>query len=261
MIENSNFKFLRNIDSYLYSLAIDAEKQIFIDNDTVMYKLRKMSEKIIQNIFTFENINEVLSKNHYKNLNYLYQNNYIGNNLYFLLDEIRKSGNDFVHGHDINLNRDNILVKESIKSMYLITAYYCKKYIDSQMCIENFKDYYIDDTRKFIIIEKYNNLTDYQNEFLNKSLVFLSDRLATYIIKNKIVFGSIKDLGYVSFDEFFEYYMELLSLLIVEDEKNVEFILQLKEICKFIVSSYDGNDINYYIARMLYNDIFDSHKN
>ena len=72
----------------------------------------------------------------------------------------------------------------------------------------------------------------------------------------KIAFGTIKELGYISFDEFFEYYMELLNLLIVEDEVNIELILRLKDIVRYIVKLDDVENINYYIARMLYNDIF-----
>lgn len=256
MVNSNNFIFLKSIDSYLYSLAIEAEKQMFIDNDTSMYKLRKMLENIVENIFDFEDISKSLTKSLYKNIDFLYKNDYVSDNLFVLLDEVRKNANEFVHKHDIDLKRNNNLVKKSIKNMYLITAYYCKKYINTQIYIESFKDYYVDKTRRFIITEKYNNLTDYQNEFLNTSLIFLSDRIATHIIRDKIAFGTIKELGYISFDEFFEYYMELLNLLIVEDEVNIELILRLKDIVRYIVKLDDVENINYYIARMLYNDIF-----
>lgn len=261
MVNSNNFRFLKSIDSYLYSLAIEAEKQMFIDNDTSMYKLRKMLENVVQNIFDFEGISKLLTKNLYKNIDFLHKNNYVSDNLFALLEEVRKNGNEFVHKHDIDLKRNNNLVMKSVKNMYLITGYYCKKYINNQIYIESFKDYYVDKTRRFIITEKYNDLTNYQNEFLNISLIFLSDRLATHIIRDKIAFGTIKELGYISFDEFFEYYMELLRLLIVEDEANMKLILQLKGIVKYIVSSSDGENINYYIARILYKDIFEDYKN
>lgn len=249
----SNFNFLRENNFYLYSLAKDAERNLYIDNDTSLYKLRKIIEEIIKDIYIKENLENQYAKNLYTNINYLYNNGYISWLMFKNMTIVREEGNYTVHNNIYLLDEINIKVIKSLKATYMVCAYYVKLYFNVDK-IESFKDYYQKSDNNLFQVE-FNKLS-LENEFFYNMLNKFVNEVSDYINKKAIFDNNFKVINKIDFDIFFQCYLETLNYIIVKDEDIINDIIRFKNICKKKINSSNGNDVNIYISKLLYENIY-----
>ncbi|MFN2396785.1 MAG: type I restriction-modification system endonuclease, partial [Bacteroidales bacterium] len=93
----SNFKFLSNEFRILYNLGQNAEKYIHHDPGAALFKLRLMSEKIVDWIFEIHQIGFPSENSTFRKLQVLADESILEDKITSLFHAIRKSGNQAVH--------------------------------------------------------------------------------------------------------------------------------------------------------------------
>lgn len=249
----SNFYFLRENNFYLYSLVKDAERNIYNDNDTSLYKMRKVIEEIVKEIYIKEKISSLYTKSLYSNINYLYNNNYISWLLFKNMMLVREECNYTVHNNIYLLNEINTKVIKSLKATYMVCAYYAKLYFNVER-IEYFKDFY-QIPKDNIFNNEYNKLY-LDNDFFDNMINKLVKEVRDYI-RRKVIYDNYIDINdKIDSELFFEYYLETLNYIIIKNEDFVDDIIRFKDICKKKINSSNGNDVNMYICEILYKKIY-----
>jgi type I restriction enzyme, R subunit len=94
---DSNFKFLKDKWENLYNLGRLAEKSLYADPHNTLVKLRLFTETIVQYIYDLENIRIVDRPNQKEKLLFLLREEVIDEDIFNLLDTIRKQGNKAAH--------------------------------------------------------------------------------------------------------------------------------------------------------------------
>lgn len=93
----ANFNFLSERWPILSQLGELAERNVYLDPNTTLFKLRLFGEKVVSYIYAFEDIQESLVNNQDKRINFLKNNDLIDDNLSDMFHSLRKSGNIAVH--------------------------------------------------------------------------------------------------------------------------------------------------------------------
>lgn len=254
-IQWSNFDFLRDNSFYLYSLAKDAERNIYVDNDTCLYKLRKIIEHIVKDIYEKENVDNSYNRNLSFNITYLYDKGYIGKLMHNSLQRVREDCNFSVHNNlydSDTLPNVNEMVRNAIKSTHFVCGLYVKMYAATDINIRNYKDYYYNECKAGYIDDEVHRI-NYENEFYAATLNLITDGVKDYLLVKNIEY---ENLSKIDFDFFFKCYMEALSFMIVKNDNMVDDIIKFKKSCMVKLNIEDGNKINEHIARLIYKEIF-----
>jgi type I restriction enzyme R subunit len=96
-LENSNFLFLKEKWEILYNLGEMAERSLYVDPHNTLVKLRLLSETIVQYILAYENVEMDGRPNQKEKQLYLLREEIIDEDVFNLLDTIRKQGNKAAH--------------------------------------------------------------------------------------------------------------------------------------------------------------------
>jgi len=92
-----NFSFMAEYDEILYKCAIQAERFIFEDSNTTLYKLRQFGELLAQDIAARTGINIAPEDNAFRTIQKLEDNGVLTPKATQILHNIRKTGNQAVH--------------------------------------------------------------------------------------------------------------------------------------------------------------------
>ena len=96
-VVSPNFSFMAEYDETLYKCAVQAERFIFEDPNTTLYKLRQFGELLAQNIAARTGIEILPEDNAYKTIQKLEDNGVLTPKATQILHSIRKTGNQAVH--------------------------------------------------------------------------------------------------------------------------------------------------------------------
>ncbi|WP_212637942.1 type I restriction-modification system endonuclease [Desulfocicer vacuolatum] len=96
-VVSPNFSFMAEYDETLYKCAIQAERFIFEDPNTTLYKLRQFGELLAQNIAARTGINITPEDNAFRTIQKLEDNGVLTPKATQILHSIRKTGNQAVH--------------------------------------------------------------------------------------------------------------------------------------------------------------------
>jgi type I restriction enzyme, R subunit len=94
---DSNFKFLSKEFQILCNLGQSAEKYIHHDQSSALFKLRLMSEKMVDSIFEIHQIEFPSENSAFRKLQVLVDESILEDKITSLFHTIRKSGNQAVH--------------------------------------------------------------------------------------------------------------------------------------------------------------------
>ncbi|MGX6443572.1 type I restriction-modification system endonuclease [Neobacillus sp. K501] len=96
-MSESNFSFLIKKWEILANLGETAEKNVHIDPNITLIKLRMFAETIVKYVLAYEEIKETFDTNQVDRLNALKRDELISDDLHEMFDTIRKKGNKAVH--------------------------------------------------------------------------------------------------------------------------------------------------------------------
>ena len=96
-MSNSNFHFLHKNWPILSNLGETAEKNVYNDPGTTLIKLRMFGETLTKYIYAFEELDETYDTRQVDRLHTLKSDGLINNELFEILDTIRRKGNKAVH--------------------------------------------------------------------------------------------------------------------------------------------------------------------
>ncbi|WP_407681692.1 type I restriction-modification system endonuclease [Pseudalkalibacillus salsuginis] len=96
-MKDSNFYFLDDHWSLLTNLGETAERNLYIDPNTTLIKLRLFAETLTKYVLAYEEIKETYDTNQVDRLSVLRRDDLITEELYTMLDTIRRKGNKAVH--------------------------------------------------------------------------------------------------------------------------------------------------------------------
>ncbi len=97
MLGKSNFQFLADKWEILANLGETAERNVYIDPNTTLIKLRMFAETLTKYVLAYEEIKETYDTNQVDRLQALRRDDLITEEIYNILDTIRKKGNKAVH--------------------------------------------------------------------------------------------------------------------------------------------------------------------
>ncbi|WP_167616664.1 type I restriction-modification system endonuclease [Maribellus sediminis] len=131
----SNFSFLANEYPILFNLGQSAENNVHQDPGVTLFKLRLMSEKMVDLIFEVHQLDFPYDNSIFAKLEILKDEGILEQNILSLFHNIRKSGNKAVHeGH---------VKKESVTgyvlSMFKLSKWFYESYSDEQNSISEIR--------------------------------------------------------------------------------------------------------------------------
>lgn len=240
----TDFSFLKEKYPVLYKIMCQAVDNINIDTDTTIYKVRKFTEELVYVLLHLENIEFDNSMSLNKKIELLEQSTNIDYIEYFHL--LRVLGNKVVHGgradRDLTISAVNLAF---YLSQLLMTNYHNMTFItdkkEKEALLEAYKE-----NRGFSISKEDNIIF---NELMND----LTLMIFTYIIDKKLNgLGYIEEVGYISFTEFHNYFIECLKTYSSISTKNMKNIIHIKNILKKKFNTNDNDYINNIICEDIY---------
>ncbi len=133
---NSNFLFLKEKWEILYNLGKLAEKSLYVDPHNTLVKLRLLSETIVQYIMAYENIEIEGRPNQKDKQLYLLREEIIDQDVFYLLDTIRKQGNKAAHEAGYGTVE---VSKPTLQMAYRLSVWFMQYYGDWQFAPSEFK--------------------------------------------------------------------------------------------------------------------------
>ncbi|MGM8366101.1 type I restriction-modification system endonuclease [Virgibacillus sp. W0181] len=121
----SSFEFLHKNWPILANLGKTAEKNVHTDPGTTLIKLRMFGETITKYIFAFEEMDESYNSRQVDRLHTLRNDGLLNNELFEILDTIRRKGNKAVHeaGYGSTNEASNLLHMTFRLSVWLMQVY------------------------------------------------------------------------------------------------------------------------------------------
>ena len=104
-MKSPNFEFLKAEDELLYDYAMRAERYVFDDPNTCLFKLRQFCEYMTQQVAIVYNIDTEYKK-HVDLINDLYYQRIYSPEISQMAHSLRKEGNSAVHNHSFSESFD-----------------------------------------------------------------------------------------------------------------------------------------------------------
>ncbi len=123
-MDKSNFTYIAKDYPHLAQIGQLAERNIFIDPNTSLFKLRLFSEKISQFIFEYERLEEPAYIDQNKRIQLLHYHGAISQEMNDLFHTIRKSGNRATHSGEGKSTEAKYMLRQVVK----VLAWYCTVY-------------------------------------------------------------------------------------------------------------------------------------
>lgn len=136
LVEDSNFSFLKEKWEILYNLGKMAEKSLYVDPHNTLVKLRLLSETIVQYIFALENIELDGRPNQKEKLLFLLREEVIDEDVFNLLDTIRRHGNKAAHEAGYGSTE---IAKPIIQMAFRLSVWFMQYYGDWKFTPSDFK--------------------------------------------------------------------------------------------------------------------------
>ncbi|AGB41038.1 DNA/RNA helicase, superfamily I [Halobacteroides halobius DSM 5150] len=152
-----NFSFLKNKWPDLNELGKLAEKNLYSDPNTTLFKLRKFGERIVDYIFEYENITELKDKRQFNKLKRLEKEELMDDKILEIFHSLRKTGNEAVH-NSYDCSED---AKRLISLAYEAGVWFMQLYDEWDFEPEGFKlpdekmMTFLDSNRKFITTDPF----------------------------------------------------------------------------------------------------------
>lgn len=108
MLGKSNFQFLADKWDILANLGETAERNVYIDPNTTLIKLRMFAETLTKYVLAYEEIKETYDTNQVDRLQALRRDDLITEEIYIILDTIRKKGNKAVHEAGFGTEKESL---------------------------------------------------------------------------------------------------------------------------------------------------------
>lgn len=124
----SNFSFLANEYPILFNLGQSAENNVHQDPGVTLFKLRLMSEKMVDLIFEVHQLDFPYDNSIFAKLETLKDEGILEQNILSLFHNIRKSGNKAVHEGSVK----NDSVTGYVLSMFKLSKWFYEAYSDEQ---------------------------------------------------------------------------------------------------------------------------------
>ena len=153
----SNFSFLKDKWSDLSKIARLAEKNLYSDPNTTLFKLRKFGEKIVDYIFTYEDLEEMKDDRQFNRLKKLEEDELMNQEVLEKFHALRKVGNEAVH----NAHNDSKDAEELIAVAYEVAIWFMQLYGDWDFEGDEFRlpdeemMTFLDSNRKFITTDPF----------------------------------------------------------------------------------------------------------
>lgn len=240
----TNFNFLNNEYPILYKIISQAIDNIYTDTDTTIYKIRKFVETIVDIFLNLEDLQFESDFTLYKKIDLLRE----FSNLECIeaLNALRILGNKIVHGGHADINL-------SISAINL--CYYI-----SQILMTNYHDFTFvtDEKIKKPMLESITNsfsfnINDSDNKLFNSIMNDLTIIIFSLIIDDKLDgIGYIEEIHYVSYKEFYYYFIKGLKYYSSLNLCNAKNIIHIKNILKQKLNTIDNNYINNILCENIY---------
>ena len=98
-----NFLFLKDAYPSLYESAYIGAKNAFEDSDTCIYKMRKLTEELVEMVLEKEGILTDQQRTHYENITTLAKLNIMEEEYIDYLHELRLTANATIHDRNANI--------------------------------------------------------------------------------------------------------------------------------------------------------------
>ena len=252
----NRFHFLKDKNKVIFDNICDAINNYIINPDVSAFKVRKCLEALIRKIYEKEyslKKNKCNDNSLYNNLEELYNNKILPENIFRACNYVREIGNKGVHHENVT----SVEVEDSIDCFFSICLWYYSKYEH----YTNLNEYvgYIPqlgfDTRYA------HKLSGKDKIIFENGLDWISELIKKLIIDDKLNGrGIINQVDYISFDEYYEYFLKALqkaaNFALPEKnwttEKSLQLILRVKELAKINYEIGDDYKINKILAYALY---------
>lgn len=122
----SNFNFLNEKWPILSQLGELAERNVYVDPNTTLFKLRLFGEKIVSFVYAFEGLKEPFDSTQESKINFLKSDDLIDTDLSNMLHSLRKNGNIAVHEGKGTESKALILLSIA----YKIGVWFMQIYVD-----------------------------------------------------------------------------------------------------------------------------------
>ena len=133
----SNFNFLVNKYPGIAKLGRDAEQELYRDPNASIIKLRQFGGQIVVKLFEIENLSLPIDEERRKQINrlkLLETNGIIQGKILDIFHDIRKTGNDAVHGL---LNTEETAI-DLLKKAFNLAVWFMQVYVDWRFTSEQF---------------------------------------------------------------------------------------------------------------------------
>ena len=192
----SNFDFLPEDWQFLYSIAVKAENNIYIDPRATLTELRLLCETLTDGIFYFNRISDIgKTMTQYEKLNYLQNKSIVADDVIDYLQIIRKLGNQA--SHDKHIKVSSAMAMDALKKVYLLTNWFVITYINHNYQPKEFvipidqkqRSISINNNLKQQIIELQNQNKEFQKQLSQQQIpkIAESERNLRKKISNKFL--------------------------------------------------------------------------
>lgn len=245
----NNFDFLDNEYPILYKIISQAIDNVYTDTDTTIYKVRKFIETIVDIFLNLENVQFESTFSLYEKIELLKKSSNLDSECIQHLNTLRILGNKIVHGG----HADTKLAILAIKSCYYISQILMVNYHNYTLLINNEK---FDKSISESIINPLNfNINDFDNELFNKTIDDLTLTIFSLIINDKLNgLGYIEEIHYISYKEFYFYFIKGLKKYSSLNSINIKNIIKIKNILKQNLNTTDNDYINNILCKKIYNN-------
>jgi type I restriction enzyme, R subunit len=133
---HTNFSFLKEKWEILYNLGKMAEQSLYVDPHNTLVKLRLLSETIVEYILAYENIELTGRPNQKDKIVYILREEIIDEEVFNLLDTIRKQGNKAAHEAGYGTLE---VAKPVLQMAYRLSVWFMQYYGDWQFTPNDFE--------------------------------------------------------------------------------------------------------------------------
>ena len=123
-----NFEFLKDDNELLYEYAMRAERYVFDDPNTCLFKLRQFSEYMTQQVAIAFGL-DIEERKHVDLINDLYHERIFSPEISQMTHSLRKEGNSAVHAHSFSEMRNAL---QQLKIAHKLACWYQKTVNDSR---------------------------------------------------------------------------------------------------------------------------------
>ncbi len=247
-----NFLFLKDTYPSLYESAYIGAKNAFEDSDTCIYKMRKLTEELVEMVLEKEGILTDQQRTHYENITTLAKLNIMEEEYIDYLHELRLTANATIHDRNANIE----LAKRCLWLAYKVCIWLYKRYNDPlyQEAAFQYRHY------RQSIYDGLSHVSDEDKELFNRIMEFVAEHTLQLIAREKrdemFCFCST-DIPELSFFEFYHYFnrtLENIANFDIENGTGLAMILKLRRIARHALMTNDDLATNKELALMIYSN-------